>query len=91
MMTKHRILAAGHATSLFLLLSYVLCIGFGWLLPDLRMVEAWAPLLPGFEWFTPQGLVFGLVGSYLWGWYIAVVWVPLHDLFRARYGSGNDA
>ena len=43
----------GHALSVFLLLTYLICIGFGLLVPgEARMYEAWAPLLPGFEWLT---------------------------------------
>lgn len=85
MFNTNRMLAVGHATSLFILVTYVLCIGFGLVFPDYRMVDAWTALLPGFEWLTVSGFVFGLVGSYLYGWYIAIVWVPLHDLFERRY------
>lgn len=72
----------GHALSLTLLVSYLLCVGFGLLAPEgLRMYEAWAPLLPGFEWITFSGFVWGLIGSYAYGWYIALVYVPLQRLF----------
>jgi hypothetical protein len=51
------------------------------------MYEAWAPLLPGFEWLTWPGFLFGLVESYLYGWYIALVFVPLYRWFSARSGN----
>ena len=75
----------GHTLSLFLVITYILCVGFGLLVPEsARMYEAWAPLLPGFEWLTVSGFLFGLVGAYLYGWYIAVVFVPLYRFFKRR-------
>lgn len=80
-----RVVPAGHSLSVFLAVTYVLCVGFGLLAPaSLRMYEAWAPLLPGFEWLTLSGFVFGLVGSYLYGWYVAVLLVPLYRAFSRR-------
>ena len=84
MFKSRRIVVVGHATSLFLLLSYILCIGFGLILPNFQMHEAWAPLLPGFEWLTPSGFFLGLLGSYVYGWFIAVLWVPLYEFFDRR-------
>tara|TARA_R110002110_G_scaffold12718_3_gene60865 strand:+ start:25100 stop:25372 length:273 start_codon:yes stop_codon:yes gene_type:complete len=76
--------ATGNALSIFLVISYALCIVFGLIMPnDMRMYEAWAPLLPGFEWLTLSGFTFGLIGSYLYGWYIAIVFVPLYKRFSA--------
>ncbi len=79
------IVPTGHALSLFLVISYLICIGFGLLVPsEMRMYEAWSPLLPGFEWLTLSGFLFGLVGAYLYGWYVAVVFVPLYRYFSSR-------
>lgn len=75
----------GWTLSVFLLVSYLVCIGFGLLAPEsLRMHEAWAPLLPGFEWLTATGFVIGAVESFLYGWYIAVIGIPLYRYFRER-------
>ena len=83
--TPTRIVPVGHALSLFLVITYLLCIGFGLLASErFRMHEAWAPLLPGFEWLTVSGFLFGLVGAYLYGWYLAVVFVPLYRFFAQR-------
>ena len=72
----------GHATSLFLVITYVLCVVIGLLGPDgLRMHEAWAPFLPGFEWLTWTGFFIGLVETYAYGWFIAVLFVPLYRFF----------
>lgn len=80
-----RITSVGHALSLLIVLSYLLCVGFGLAMPaSFHMHEAWAPLLPGFKWLTWRGFVFGLAGAYLYGWYIAVVFVPLYRAFSRR-------
>jgi len=72
----------GWTLGTFLLLSYLICVGFGLLAPEqMRMYDAWAPLLPGFEWLTWTGFFIGLVEAYLYGWYIAVLFVPLYRLF----------
>lgn len=40
----------GHATSLFLVISFVLCVGFDLLFPAHAMFQSWQRLLPGFQW-----------------------------------------
>jgi hypothetical protein len=72
----------GNSLSLLLVISYLLCVGFGLLAPEqMRMYEAWAPLLPGFEWLTWTGFIIGLVETYVYGWYLAVLFVLLYRWF----------
>ena len=81
-----RIAPLGNSLSTLLAISYLLCIGFGLLAPqDMRMHEAWAPLLPGFEWLTWSGFTVGLVETYLYGWYVAVLFVPLYRWFSRSH------
>ena len=83
--TGLRLMPVGHALSAFLVITYLLCVGFGLIVPsEFHMHEAWAPLLPGFEWLTWSGFFFGLVGAYIYGWYIAAVFVPLYRFFSNR-------
>ena len=83
---RPEILRWGWTLSSFLLLSYFLCVGFGLLFPErFHMHEAWAPLLPGFVWLTLPGFLAGALGSFLYGWYIAVLGVPLYRYFRGRF------
>jgi hypothetical protein len=78
-----RIITLGLTLSSFLLISYVLCVLFGMLVPaQFHMHQAWAPLLPGFEWLTPRGFIAGAVGSFAYGWFIAVLFVPLYRFFH---------
>ena len=76
--------AVGHATSLLLAISFVLCVGFDLALPKYAMYEAWKPFLPGFTGLSPGSFVLGLVESYAYGWYFALVWVPLYNVFLHR-------
>jgi len=64
------------------LISYLLCIGFGLMAPEsMRMWTTWAPLLPGFEWLTWSGFLIGATESCAYGWYVAIVFVPLYRRF----------
>tara|TARA_R110000824_G_scaffold137602_6_gene301811 strand:+ start:697 stop:975 length:279 start_codon:yes stop_codon:yes gene_type:complete len=75
---RSTILLWGWTLSLFLLISYLLCIIFGLMAPQsMHMHEAWAPLLPGFEWLTLTGFFAGAIGSFAYGWYIAIAIIPI--------------
>ncbi|ERJ19833.1 hypothetical protein T35B1_15276 [Salinisphaera shabanensis T35B1] len=79
-----RIGPLGNSLSLLLLISYLLCVGFGLIAPgSLQMYQAWAPLLPGFEWLSFSGFVIGLIEAYLYGWYLAILFVPLYRWFSS--------
>jgi len=83
--TKARLVPIGHSLSLFLMVTFAICVAFGLALPGrFEMHEAWAPLLPGFEWLTLTGFIFGLGGAYLYGWYIAVFFVPIYNFFHRQ-------
>ena len=61
-----KIIPVGHSLSLFLLVSYLLCVGWGSVTPSsLHMHPAWQDLLP-----------------FLYGWYIALLFVPLFNFFN---------
>lgn len=79
--------AVGHATSLFLAITFTLCVAFDLLFPAHAMYESWQKLLPGFEWISWQSYFLGLVESYGYGWYFALVWVPIYNAFA---GHGTD-
>ncbi len=76
--------AVGHASSLFLLITFTLCVVFDLLFPAHAMFKAWQDLLPGFEWISWKSFVIGLIESYAYGWYFALIWVPIHNYFISR-------
>lgn len=76
--------AVGHATSIFLAITFAICVGFDLLFPSHAMYQSWQKLLPGFEWISAKSFTVGLIESYGYGWYVALIWVPLYNFFAAR-------
>lgn len=90
--TRTAIIRWGWTLSLFLLLSYLICIAFGLImLQRFHMHEAWAPLLPGFVWLTWTGFFAGAVGSFIYGWYVALLIVPLYRIFGSAAVQSESA
>ena len=75
--------AVGHATSLLMAITFSVCVIFGLVFPEMAMYQVWIKLLPGFEWLNWRSFLLGLVESYGYGWYFALVWVPLYNVFVA--------
>jgi hypothetical protein len=50
------------------------------------MNPVWSPLLPGFTWLTWPSFFLGLVETFVFGWYVALVFGPLYNFFAARFG-----
>ncbi len=81
------IIPLGLSLGLFLAITYVLCVLFDLWFPDLAMNPAWSPLLPGFTWLTWASFFLGLIEAIAYGWYIALVFVPLFNFFAMRFGT----
>lgn len=84
MKTGVSLVAFGHATSLLLAISFTLCVLWDLLLPEYAMYASWRTLLPGFEWLSWQSFFLGLVESWGYGWFVALIWVPIYNVFAAR-------
>lgn len=74
------LLPLGWALSLFLVVTYLLCVAFDLIFPAYAMYGSWAALLPGFVWLTPISFVIGLVESFLYGWYAALVFGAFYNV-----------
>jgi 2TM family of unknown function (DUF5676) len=68
----------------FLVITYVLCVLYGLFISDRGMHQLLAQLMPGFTWITWPSFFLGLLGSFLSGWYVAVLFAPLFNFFAAR-------
>lgn len=80
------VVTLGLSLSAFLAISYVLCIVGYVIAPGLPVKhEALAIFLPGFSLLSWQTFLIGLVESYAWGWYIALVFGALYNLFTTRW------
>lgn len=79
------VFALGMALSLFLTISFVLCVVGFHLMPRLFTFHAAiAVILPEFTSLTWASLVLGMLQSFAWGWYAALVFGPLYNFFAAR-------
>lgn len=78
------LIAVGHASSLLLAITFTLCVVFDLLFPEMAMFQVWLKLLPGFEWLSWQSFLLGLLESWGYGWYFALIWVPIYNFFAAR-------
>jgi hypothetical protein len=81
------IMAFGLSLGLFFVITYLLCI-IGYLVaPGLPIAHNMLNmLLPGFELLTVPSFFLGLVESFAFGWYIALVFGPLYNALAARLG-----
>lgn len=81
------LLAVGHASSLFLAITFSLCVGFDLLFPEHAMFEVWQKLLPGFVWLNWKSFFIGVFETYVYGWYFALIWVPLYNVFVTKFNK----
>jgi hypothetical protein len=70
----------GFSLGVFFAITYVLCVLFGFV-SEQGMHQLLPMLFPGFVWLTWTSFVIGLVWAFVYGWYIAVVFAPLYNLF----------
>jgi len=82
-MNTLKISTVGWTISGLLAISYVLCVIWDAILPGLAMYPVWELLLPGFSW-TATGLIIGFVEAFVYGFYIAVIVVPLFNFLLRR-------
>ncbi len=75
------LLAIGHATSLLLSITFTICVIFDLLFPQYAMYQAWQAFLPGFNWISWSSYFIGLTETYLYGWYFALTWTGLYNVF----------
>lgn len=80
------VLVLGMALSLFLAISYVICITSYLVLPGLPIKHDMLSIfLPGFELLSWRSFFLGLVESLAWGWYVALIFAPLYNFFALRW------
>ncbi len=85
------IVPLGMSLGTFFVITYILCILFGLFVPTEGMHRTLLPaLLPGFTWISWFDFLIGLVWVFAYGWYIALVFVPIRNFFVLRRGGGAD-
>ena len=79
------VVTLGLSLSLFFVISYLICIA-GYLgLPGFPVQHAaLSVFLPGFELLSWRSFCLGMAESFVWGWYIALVFGALYNFFSRR-------
>ncbi len=68
--------------------SFVVCVLWGLVTPQsVHMHVFLEQVLPGFTWLTWWGFLLGLVESFLFGVYAAIVYVPIYNWLLKRFGD----
>jgi len=78
------IVPLGLTLSFFLVITYALCVIYGLLGFQQGMHQLLFQIIPGFTWITWPSFFIGLFWTFVWGWYIALVFAPLFNFFTAR-------
>lgn len=73
----------GLSVSALIVVTYVLCVLFDLIWPGWAMYRVWQVLFPGFGW-SLAGFVTGLVEAILYGFYVAIVFVPVYNYLNRR-------
>ncbi|HEY6967953.1 MAG TPA: hypothetical protein VJA94_02020 [Candidatus Angelobacter sp.] len=71
--------------SLFFTQTYILCVLWNIVEPKpvyIRMLEIF---LPGFKWLTRASFFLGMIESFLYGVYVAVAFVSIHNYFYRKH------
>ena len=79
------VIALGMGSSLTLAITYLICV-LGFLFFPSVPIEhsALATFLPGFTLLSWPSFFLGLVETFGWGWYVALLFGPLYNFFSAR-------
>ena len=79
------IVTLGLSLSLFFVISYVICIAGYLLAPGFPVQHAALSIfLPGFELLSWRSFCPGMAESFIWGWYIALVFGALYNFITRR-------
>ena len=80
------LLALGMSLGLFFLISYLLCVLLYFWFPEMASNHAVLVLfLPGFKLLTWPSFFLGLIESFGYGWYVALIFGPLYNFFATRW------
>ena len=75
------LLKVGMATSLFFLITYVICVVGYLILPEWLMIphNSLELFLPGFKLLTFGSFVLGAIEAYVFGWYVGALFGALYN------------
>lgn len=70
--------------------TFIVCVLYGLIVPQsLHMHAFLEQVLPAFKWLTWPGFLLGFVESFLYGVYAGIVFVPIYNLLKQRWGDAQ--
>lgn len=70
--------------------TFVVCVLYGLIVPEsLHMKAFLEQVLPAFKWLTWPGFLLGLAESFLYGVYAGIVFVPIYNFLKQRWGDAQ--
>ena len=79
------------ALGLFATQTFILCVLWNLFEPRLEYIRLLEAFLPAFKWLTFGRLVLGMVESFLYGAYIAVGFVTIHNYLYLKNRDSEPA
>jgi len=80
------VLSLGMSLGIFLAISYILCVLLYLIFPQAIASHAMLTLfLPGFKLLSWGSFILGLIESFAYGWYVALIFGPLYNYFATRW------
>ncbi len=80
------VIALGLSLGAFFVISYLLCVLLYLLFPQAVLDHAMLALfLPGFKLLTWGSFGLGLIESFGYGWYVALIFGPLYNYCASRW------
>jgi hypothetical protein len=76
--------ALGWALGVLLVVSYTVCVAWDLAFPAQAMHQAWEGMLPWFTWIDWPSYFVGLVESFAYGWWVAIIVAPVYNFVAAR-------
>lgn len=78
------------ALGLWSAFTFLVCVLYGLIVPEsLHMTAFLEQVLPAFKWLTWPGFLLGLLESFLYGVYAGLVYVPIYNLLKQRWGEAQ--
>lgn len=78
------------ALGLWSAFTFLVCVLYGLIVPEsLHMTAFLEQVLPAFKWLTWPGFLLGLLESFLYGAYAGLVYVPIYNLLKQRWGEAQ--
>ena len=80
-----RIKTVSLALGLTFVISFVVCVLWGLLLPEpVHMHQFLQIVLPGFTWISTSSAILGLIESFLFGVYFGLIYVPIYNFLNRK-------